>query len=133
MKKRYKVLIIIFVVLVLAFVAFKIAFSKIEDNLKQLTLTEIADFDLTTAKDGSYNGSYSVFPVSVEVIVTIKDNAIIEIDLIKHDNGKGQSAEVITEKIIAKQSLDVDLISQATYSSKVILKAVEDALNKACS
>jgi len=35
---------------------------------------------------------------------------------------------VIVDSVIENQSLDVDAISGATYSSKVILKAIENAL-----
>jgi uncharacterized protein with FMN-binding domain len=49
---------------------------------------------------------------------------------VKHVNGQGKPAEVITEKVIETQSLQVDVVSGATYSSKVILKAIENALAK---
>ncbi len=39
-------------------------------------------------------------------------------------------AEKIPDKVLEEQSLQVDIVSGATFSSKVILKAVEDALNK---
>ncbi len=39
-------------------------------------------------------------------------------------------AEIITDKVIDTQSLQVDAISGATYSSKTILKAIENALKK---
>lgn len=55
------------------------------------------------------------------------------IDLVKHNHGKGASAEIITDKVTEAQSLDVDIVSGATSSSKVILKAIEDALNSAVS
>jgi uncharacterized protein with FMN-binding domain len=50
------------------------------------------------------------------------------VDIVRHDNGKGSPAEIIVDRIIEAQSLKVDLISKATYSSKAILKAVENAL-----
>lgn len=37
---------------------------------------------------------------------------------------------MINDWVIEKQSLKVDLVSGATASSKVILKAIEKALNK---
>jgi uncharacterized protein with FMN-binding domain len=44
---------------------------------------------------------------------------------------QGQGAEIIPEKVIEAQSLKVDSVSGATYSSKVILKAIQDAILKA--
>ena len=52
-----------------------------------------------------------------------------EIVLIEHKNERGAAAEEITDKVIAAQSLQVDTISGATSSSKVVLKAIENALN----
>jgi uncharacterized protein with FMN-binding domain len=43
-------------------------------------------------------------------------------------NGKGKPAEVIPQKVMDAQSLQVDTISGVTSSSKVILKAIEKAL-----
>lgn len=86
----------------------------------------------TALKDGVYEGSASSFPVKVKVDVTVKDNRIAAIDLVKHRNGRGESAEtLIPERIIAAQSTKVDVVSGATYSSNAIMNAVEDALRKA--
>ena len=43
--------------------------------------------------------------------------------------GKGSQAEKIVNEVVNKQSLDVDLVSGATISSKVIIKSVENALS----
>jgi uncharacterized protein with FMN-binding domain len=130
MKKR-SILIIIVLVLAIVFIAAKVFLAKSEANLEQLALLEIPDVDLASAKDGDYIGSYSAFPVSAEVKVIIKNHTIKEIELLKHNNGQGQGAEVIPDKVIEAQSLKVDSISGATYSSKVILKAIREALLKA--
>ena len=50
------------------------------------------------------------------------------IDILEHKNGRGSPAEVVTDRIIEKQKIDVDAISGATNSSIVIKKAVENAL-----
>lgn len=131
MKKRYIVIIIVVLVLALGFLTAKISLTRSEGNLKQLALSEISDVDLDAAEDGVYIGSYSAYPVSAQVRVTIKNHTIKEIELLKHDNGQGQGAEIIPEKVIEAQSLKVDSVSGATYSSKVILKAIQDALLKA--
>ena len=131
MKKRYIVIIIVLLVLALGFITTKILLARFEGNLKQLALSEISDVDLAAAEDGIYIGSYSAFPVSAEVRVTIKNHIIIDIELLKPDTAQGQGAEIIPEKVIEAQSLKVDSVSGATYSSKVILKAIQDAILKA--
>ncbi len=88
----------------------------------------IQQIDLVSVENGVYAGSFSVFPVSVEVSVTVEDHMITDIDLVKHSNGQGKAAEVIPAKVVQAQSLAVDAVSGATYSSRVILKAIENAL-----
>jgi uncharacterized protein with FMN-binding domain len=89
---------------------------------------EIAQINLSAIEDGIYIGSYFAFPVSAQVSVTVKDHVITAIELVKHENGQGAPAEVIPGKVIESQSLQVDSVSGATYSSRVILKAIENAL-----
>jgi len=128
MKKATKILVIILVFLIV--VGFSIFYfvQKIETSLSELSSIEIEDIDLTQIEDGVYEGSYSVFPVSVEVKVTVENNVITDIEIIKHVSGQGQPAEVIILDVIAEQSLNVDVIAGATYSSKVILLAIKVAL-----
>jgi uncharacterized protein with FMN-binding domain len=99
-----------------------------QDALDKLAKTQITDVDLSEIENGSYGGSYSAFPVSVSVTVTVSDHVITAILINKHDNGQGKPAEVIVDQVLEAQSLEVDVISGATYSSKVILLAIRDAL-----
>ncbi len=124
-----KKLLIILGGLVLVVVIIAVVFYQItQDGLNKLADITLNDLNLDQVADGSYDGSYSVFPVSVEVTVTVNDHNITEIDITKHDNGQGQAGEVIIEDVLEAQSLEVDIISGATYSSKVILLAIQDAL-----
>ncbi|MCI8299875.1 MAG: FMN-binding protein, partial [Lachnospiraceae bacterium] len=43
-------------------------------------------------------------------------------------NGRGSRAEVVVDRIIEEQKIEVDAVSGATNSSTVIKKAVENAL-----
>ncbi|MDO4170494.1 MAG: FMN-binding protein [Lachnospiraceae bacterium] len=87
-----------------------------------------------TYKDGTYLGTGEGFGGNLTVSVTIKDNRMTKIKVVKNegddktflDNAKG----VIT-KMLKNQNTDVDVISGATYSSKGIIEAVKDALSKA--
>ena len=122
---------IILVLILILFIAGAGILFYLQKELDKLILSPVKNINLMEMDDGVYKGSYSAFPVSVIVDVTIKDHKITEIGLVEHSNGQGKPAEVITQKVIEEQSLDVDSISGATYSSKVILKAIEDALTKA--
>lgn len=118
--------IIIFLVLVIILAIIFVS-NSMKNNLENLSINNV---DMSIVEDGDYVGEYSSFPVKVKVMVTVKDHKITSIDIIEHDNGEGQKAEIIINDVIEKQSLDVEIISGATYSSKVILKAIENALKK---
>lgn len=103
----------------------------LSNNLEKLVNVEIQDIGIESLKSGIYIGEYSVSPVSATVEVAVENGRIEEIKLLDHGNGMGQPAEIIIDNIVDEQSLEVDIISGATYSSQVIVKAVEDALLKA--
>lgn len=82
--------------------------------------------------DGVYEGSYRGGPNSALVKVTIKDNMIVNIEIVTHRAWKGKKAELpILKRIIENQSTDVDAVSGATNSSRVIMNAVQKAIEKA--
>lgn len=128
MKKKYKVLIIIASVVVVLVAGGVIAFSIISGNLEALKTMEIKNVDLAEIPDGAYNGSAGSFPVTAEVSVTVKDHVITDIKLISHSHGPDHGADAITGEVMKAQSLEVDAVSGATTSSKVVLKAIESAL-----
>lgn len=129
MKKRRIVIFVILGLLVMVAIAGFAIKTNIENNLNQLTNVTIPEVDLSKIEDGTYAGSYKVFPVSAKVEVTVENHHITYIDLIEHKNGQGAPAELIPGHVIKAQSLDVDAVTGATYSSKVILLTIENALN----
>ena len=97
---------------------------------KIISDVEIRTPDISLIRDGVYNGFFDAIFVSADVDVTVQNHMITGIVINEHNNGRGAPAEVITEDVISRQSLEVDTISGATSSSKVILKAIENALGK---
>ena len=91
----------------------------------------IQDVDLSKVHDGVYVGSQDAVLVAAEVRVTVADGAIRRIEILRHENGRGKPAEGVLDRVIAAQSLRVDAVSGATSSSKVLLKALENALRGA--
>jgi len=82
--------------------------------------------------DGVYEGSYSGFPNKASVRVTIKDKKMFNIEITEHQAWKGKKAELpILKRIIETQSTKVDAVSGATNSSRVIMNAVQKAIEKA--
>lgn len=96
-----------------------------KEKVENLTFSS---FEISAVADGKYTGESDVGFISVEVEVLVQNRELISIDLIKHDNGRGTAAEKIIDEMIAQQTTDVDVVSGATNSSKVIRKAVENAL-----
>jgi uncharacterized protein with FMN-binding domain len=99
-------------------------------KLDQYPVTEL---NLSEIQDGVYYGEYTLNPEAVaanrtaKVEVTVANGKITDIKLIESFD-----IPAIRETVIEKQSLkfDVDAISGGTYSKVVILKAIENALNK---
>lgn len=87
-------------------------------------------YDLNSIADGLYLGSCENGLVKAEVEVEVQNHAIASIKILKHDNGLGSGAEVIIDTVVEQQSIELDAVAGATYSSGTILKAVEDALSK---
>jgi len=87
--------------------------------------------DINAKADGTYRGEvdFKGTPISVIVDVVLENQLITAVNIIKHTSSPiGKRAEVVIDKIIETQSLDVDVVSGATVSGKAILKAVEEAL-----
>lgn len=101
--------------------------AKIEET-KNLTINNP---DLALIPNGIYEGYYEGGPVKVLLEITVNNHQITNIEIRKHDHGRGEKAESITESILKTQSLEVDVITGATVSSKAILKAAEKALTSA--
>lgn len=94
------------------------AFEK--QPVNQVFLSEIAD--------GTYHGLYESNLVSAEVDVTVVNQQITKIIITRHDTLFGKDAEVVIDDVLLEQSLEVDDVAGATYSSNVIKRAIENAL-----
>lgn len=130
MKKRKSFLqkvLIGFGILVGIFVILIFALTQIAKDWEEPE-TIFNDIVLENIQDGTYSGFYEAKPISVELSVTVTNNKITDIQIIRHRHGKGKDAEKIVNHVIESQSLMVDTISGATLSSKSILKAIENAL-----
>lgn len=89
------------------------------------------DIDVTEAEDGIYEGEYDAGYIYAKVRVEVRDGMIVSVELLEHENERGQIAKNIIDDVVLNQKIDVDAVSGATNSSKVIKKAVENALKNA--
>lgn len=91
---------------------------------------DIEGIDLSSMANGTYEGSYDTSLVKATVAVTVDENRITGIKIVRHENGMGKKAETIVDRVIKAQTTRVDVVSGATGSSLVILKAIEEAVAK---
>ena len=91
----------------------------------------INDVDLSQVPDGVHSGSFDLRIVAADVKVEVQGGRIKSIEIVRHIHGRGAVAEAVTQSVLETQSLSVDAVSGATMSSKVILKAIENALTGA--
>ncbi len=131
MKTKKKILIVVAIIVLIGLGIGAKLLLDVQSYQNQIAALQVNEIDLAKVPDGSYEGSYDTYFIKVKVRVEVKDHAISNIDLLQHENGKGASAEAIIPEVIQAQSLDVDAVSGATNSSKVILKSIELAINSA--
>lgn len=82
-------------------------------------------------KDGTHYGTGTGFAGKIKVCVVVKDGKIQSIEVTeveKDDSAFVQRAKGVIDQILKTQTLDVDAVSGATYSSRGILEAVKNAL-----
>lgn len=85
-------------------------------------------------KPGTYNGEADGIHGKVQVEVTVDENKITDVKIVKHDETPGVSDSAIKNvpaDIVAYQTLAVDTVAGATVTSKAIIAAVTQALEKA--
>lgn len=90
--------------------------------------------DKGTFKPGTYTGEGEGIHGKIQVEVTVDENKITAVKVLKHDETPGVSdlaLKKIPEDIVKYQSIAVDTIAGATVSSKGVLEAVKKALEKA--
>lgn len=100
-----------------------------EETTKSEEQAQVAkgSFDLT---DGVYKGTGTGYSGDITVAVQIKDKQIVAIDILSSSDDAAffKRAQAVIDKIIEGQTLDVDTVSGATYSSRGIISAVKNAL-----
>ncbi len=106
-------------------VVYFVDFAEYQNKISSI---EIDNVDLSQIADGSYEGEYDAGYIYARVRVEINDGKIESVTLLEHRNERGKPAEIITDDILEQQKIDVDAVSGATNSSKVIQKAVENAI-----
>lgn len=85
------------------------------------------------AAEVTYTGEGNGYAGPVVVEVTMQGSKIVKIEVVSSEDTPGlstQAFEVMIDRIVTKQGVDVDTVSGATASSRGLLQAVEDAIAK---
>ena len=126
MKKPFKALlsiVIIFAVLIISVIL--IVINRMSSQIKAFDRSGI---DVSRVEDGIYHGHSETDLIKVEVQVNVSDGMIRDIEILKHECGKGHPADVIVKDMVKRNDIEVDAVSGATMSSEVIKEAVRNAL-----
>lgn len=144
-KGKRKMLITILVILGIILAVLAGTMLAFEPGRREALNLIIDRVDFKNLHDGTYVGEYKGKKDSLRnttVQVTVESGAVTEIKVIKGAlANEKQTAEVrnghsindLLNEVIVSQSIQVDVISGATISSKVHLKAVENALEQAAA
>ena len=103
------------------------------EKLKAQASNQISESNLSNLKDGTYEGEGKGFKDNVRVSVSVKNGKIEDINILGHGDDEAYFNKAINliSDIKSKQTLKVDSVSGATYSSIGIKTAVSNALKKA--
>lgn len=128
MKKAVRILIVtagVFALFLITICA--VLVIKMNSQVKSFDKSAV---DVSQVKDGVYEGHSETELVKVDVKVTVSNGDISDIEILRHECGKGKIANVIVEDMVEKDDVEVDAVSGATFSSEVIKDAVRSALRK---
>ena len=108
---------------------------KKDTGSKKSTSPYKAKGDLSKCADGTYYGSARGYAGNIRVRVVIKDHKMISIDVVEVEADDApyvaKAKKGVISAMLKTQSLSVDAVSGATYSSNGIIKAVENAIARA--
>lgn len=125
--KFFKKIMIFFILISTLFVCF--IFGKLRKTKEYADNFDIEQLSLKDKDDGWYEGSTLWEMVVVRLRVEVENHHIKDIVIMEHQNGMGENAELMIPDMIERNTQDVDVISQATISSKAIQNAVQTALH----
>jgi len=97
-------------------------------QLSHYRTLQINEVDLSSVADGQYVGKVD-YSFQYEVEVIIENQTIKDIKFLKNrDSHYARLAEGIKKKIIDRQKINIDTVTGATTTSKIMMKVIEKAL-----
>lgn len=109
---RKRILMFTVILLFLIGSIFAAVYLKIvTDYKKAVRETVFSNMNISNVPDGIFVGEYDVDFVYAKVDVTVRNGIITNIDIVERKNGRGKPAEVIVDRIMEEQKIDVDAVS----------------------
>ncbi|WNS45238.1 FMN-binding protein [Paenibacillus sp. MMS20-IR301] len=142
-RRRFRIGLIIGIILLAAGLATAVAFLADAQERREIQALEIERIDFAHLQDGTYVGEYAGTRGSTRnaiVEASVSEGRIIKIRILKGaldskgvpaELGNGMTIGSLFQRVLDNQSLQVDVISGATLTSKAHLKALENALKQA--
>ena len=124
----HKLCALVSVLLLIVHIAFCVI--SLKEYQREVAAISFLNPEISFVADGQYTGECDVGYIFAKVKVTVKDGVVTDIQLLAHRNERDKAGEGVIDEILFEQRTDVDAVSSATNSSKVIKKAVENALEK---
>ena len=123
---------VLLVVLLIAYGVFVIAMGPQFAEQTRVRNMPINDIALSRVADGVYQGDFTYGKFTYMLEVVVRDHVIEDIQILanREESKYAKKAEVVVERVLQAQSLEVDAVSGATTTSKALLKAMERALSK---
>jgi uncharacterized protein with FMN-binding domain len=101
-------------------------------QLRSFQQMQISHVEPAFIRDGVYRGAASDGSFTYEVDVTVKGKTVVAVTAVSNRTSPyARYAEGVFGRVLNNQSPAVDAITRATTSSKMLLKAVENALSGA--
>jgi|AGTN01.1.fsa_nt_gi Uncharacterized protein conserved in bacteria len=104
-------------------------FVALSEYRRAIASISVQEIDISEIPDGEYIGECDAVYVYAKVRVTVRDGEIEKVEILEHRTECGKAAERIAFDVVREQRIDVDAVTSATNSSKVIKAAIYDALN----
>lgn len=90
---------------------------------------EIGDVDFSILADGVYEGAFEGGRWSNRSALTVENGRVVEIRILQAvQMDVPEVKETLVRRVLEAQSLDVEVVSGATVTSKAYLKAMEKAI-----
>src|SRR6056297_205122 len=123
------------IIVIIVVIAGGVGWSKVSKEHQQMRNLPLNNVDFSNLKDGTYKGIFEGGMYKCrenQIQVTVENGQVTSIQVLQHkENRPKDFTDKLFNRVIQSQSLQVDVVTGATMTSKAYLQGVENALKKA--